>query len=217
MYFSGHLLDGFSKHISDIGVNSISEIVSAYNDPDDQTVPEYKDKQWVKIAGIITSLTRKTTKNGDQMAFFTLSDRYSEIECIAFSKQYAEIGAYVREDEAVCVEGTISIREDEKPKVLLNKIVPLTENSKYGGAKTEEKTNSTPPSPKRLFLRVENIEDEGYLKAANLIDIFEGNTAVVFYDTSKSKYFSYNAGLNVDEFLLSELKKLLGEENVVFK
>ena len=56
-----------------------------------------------------------------------------------------------------------------------------------------------------------------YKKAANLIDIFDGVTQTVFFDSSESKYVTYERGASVDEFIIGELKKLLGDENVVYK
>lgn len=226
MYFSGHLLDGFSKHVSDIGVNSIAEIAAVGgDDADDADDQAFKDRDRVKIAGIVTSVTRKTTKNGDPMAFFTVSDRFSEIECIAFSRQYASMASFIREDEALYIDGTVSLREDEKPKIIVSDITLLIDNLHYEERRTANKesavhTEAATPrsvSPKRLFLRVPDLEGEKYLRALNLIEIFDGTGAVVFYDSSSSKYLPHQGGALVSELLISELKKILGDENVVYK
>ena len=227
MYFSGHLLDGFSKHIEDISPNSMGEIAALGNDEESVAeASDYRDRQPVRLCGIITSVTRKTTKNGDTMAFFTLSNKYSELECIVFAKQFAILAPYIAEDEALAVFGNLSIREDEKPKVIVSSIERLVENSRYeskseaqnsvSSAETQ-KNESREATPKKIFLRVPNLECEEYKKAANLIDIFEGTVQTVFYDSSNSKYQTYPIGAFLDDFLLSQLKKILGEENVVLK
>jgi len=224
MYFSGHLLDGFSKHVSDLGLNSIAEIAFTAEDNEEEAEYAFNDRDRVKIAGIVTSVTRKTTKNGEPMAFFTISDRFAEIECIAFSRQYASMASFIREDEALYIDGTVSLREDEKPKIIVSKINLLIDNLHYEERKTIEDMNAREESPapkaqtaKRLFLRVPDLEGEKYLKAVNLIDIFDGGCPVVFYDSSASKYSAYSVGAEVSDLLLGELKKLLGEENVVYK
>ena len=218
MYFSGHLLDGFSNHIAALGVGSIAEIAALGSDEEDgqpEILSSYKDKEQVKLAGIVSSVTRKTTKNGDIMAFFTLSDRFGELECVVFSRQYQNLASYIREDEALCVSGNLSLRDDEKPKVIVGYINPLIENSRYDGTKKE--SSSREKGVKRLFLRVPDMNSTPYKKAANLIDIFEGVTQTVFFDSSESKYVTYERGASVDEFIIGELKKLLGDENVVYK
>ena len=56
-----------------------------------------------------------------------------------------------------------------------------------------------------------------YLKAKNLVDIFEGSTKVIFYDSSTSKYLDYSVGLSVSQYVISELCDILGKDNVVVK
>ena len=54
--------------------------------------------------------------------------------------------------------------------------------------------------------------------------IFEGETPVFFYDMSKKQYLPYKApsdadylGADASEFVIRELKNILGEDNVVLK
>ena len=70
MYFSGNLLDSYSEHIEQLVPQKISDIIG--ND-------EIADRQSVRLAGMITSVTFKTTKRNDRMAFITLEDKYGEI------------------------------------------------------------------------------------------------------------------------------------------
>lgn len=226
MYFSGHLLDGFSKHTEALGVIPIAELVQNDDGEDDSIGEErtVKDRQKVKIAGIITSVTRKTTKNGEAMAFFTLSDRFAEIECIVFARQYGEMAAFVRTDEAVCVIGALSLRDDEKPKVIVSEICRLIENALYRAEtdvpQNKEKSGSAAtdsPKPHRLFLRVPSLDSDAFRKAENLAEIFDGTTQTVFYDVSNGKYASYRHGVAISDFLISEFRAVLGEENVVYK
>ena len=227
MYFSGHLLDGFSKHIESLTLNSMEEIAALGNEDDEASEnSDYKDRQPVRLCGIVTSVTRKTTKNGDTMAFFTLSNKYSELECIVFAKQYSILAPYVAEDEAIFVNGTLSIREDEKPKIIVSSLERLVENSRYAektntadnGSRLEAQREESRERPtKKLFIRVDDLECEKYKKAANLIDIFDGPVQTVFYDSSNAKYKTYATGAFADEFLLVQLKNILGDENVVLK
>lgn len=69
----------------------------------------------------------------------------------------------------------------------------------------------------RLFLRVPDMESHQYKKCLNLIELFEGVTPVTVYDSSTSTYHTQQKGMNVSEFLLEELRELIGAENVVFR
>ena len=84
-------------------------------------------------------------------------------------------------------------------------------------AKATVLTGNQGPVPKKLFLRVPDLEGNAYGKAKNLVDIFEGETQVIFYDSSKQAYVPYGHGIQATKVVLCELQALLGEENVVSK
>ncbi len=221
MYFSGHLLDSFSKNISAIKTDSIADIIPNPDDDSSETSVKYSDKAPVRIAGIVTGVTRKTTKNNDMMAFFSVEDRFGEIECIAFVRQYQKFSHYIRTDEAIIVEGNISVRDDEASKILVSSIKPLVENNDYKAENSNEQQGTNvereaQAKPKRLFIRVENFDSDSYKKAKNLVDIFDGDTQIVFFDMSTAKYMAYERGGDAS-VLQKRLSDILGEENVVLK
>ncbi len=214
MYFSGHIIDSYSKYIEAMNVTPISELIG------DENADKIHDRARVVVAGMITSLTRKTTKRDEQMAFFTLEDRCGEIECVVFSRQYERLSSYLRVDAAIKVEGAISVRDDEDPKILASNIEELIENEKFiprAEPKREEPTAPTEPKVKKLYLRVPNMTSAEYKKADNLIEIFPGETPVMYYDTETKKYFARHGGMQVSDFLIFELREYLGTENVVYK
>ena len=63
------------------------------------------------------------------------------------------------------------------------------------------------------------MECKEFKKAKNLLEIFDGPTPVVLYLTSSKKQLMAPRSLWVDvnDVLLRELKKLLGEESVKLK
>jgi len=254
MYFSGNMMDNFSKHLSTLEVSEISELISTDEESNVQ------DKMHVKIAGMITSVSLKTTKREERMAFFRIEDKFGEIECIAFPKIYTSFGHEIRLDTAVCIEGTISLKEEDMPRVLVNTIIPLMENAHYKeapqkqtSAPTEtasvqdprlsvylsaymnaqpskpteqaaptQKPTQTPQkqatAPTKIYLRVPDMECEKFKYAKNLVDIFnEGSLTVIFYDSSTKKYSEYSEKMFYSEYAISELKKVLGEENCILK
>ena len=224
MYFSGHLLDDFTKHLSDIRTTPISALTE-----DDLSEKNITDKQHIIIAGIITSVTVKTTKKEERMASFNLEDKFASVECIAFPGKYARESSKIRVDTAVIAEGNIMLRDDEKIRIAISSLSLLEDNDRYiprsntesngetknteARATTGEKTSSV----KRLFLRVPDRESIKFCKAVNLVDIFEGNTAVIFYSNNDKNYFSYNKGVALSDAVVREFNELLDKENVIIK
>ncbi len=144
MFFSGSLLDDFSRCVESLHPRAISDIAPQGDDNDNEDIPlTVTDKERVRLAGIITGVTAKTTKRDERMAFFTLQDATGELECIAFPKIYAQDGDLIRPDAAVFVEGTMSLRENDAPKVLVNQIGSLVDNAHFKEApKPTEKPRS---------------------------------------------------------------------------
>lgn len=222
MYFSGHMLDSYSEHAATLSAKNISEVLD---------IDEVREKQLVGICGIITSVTVKTTRKNEKMAFCTVEDRYGEIECLVFPSKYAQLGGAVRVDAAVFIEGNVSLREDEAPKLLVNVLEELTDNASFEKQRAKraeannEKNTDKAVSPQasrgrgitRLYLRVPDLTCREYLKAKNIVDIFEGNVRVYFYDAKSARYSEYPSGIAATEYILSELRAILGEANVVSK
>ena len=62
-----------------------------------------------------------------------------------------------------------------------------------------------------------NVECREFLYAKNLVEIFEGNLPVIFYDSSKKEYLPSGLGFDATDYTVKELQDLLGSENVVLK
>lgn len=229
MYFSGQMLDEYSKHLALLKPESIADYVGDESDP--------VDKARVSVAGIVTSVTLKNTKNGDRMAFFTVEDRMAEIECIVFARQYAECAHLIHTDSGVYLSGTVSLREDEPPKILVNRLEPLVENTRFREedfAKKPETAQQNVPrpqprpqaqtgtdpqkaAPRRLFLRVPDAKGLAFYKALNLAELFEGSFPVYFFFADEKRYETDPHGVAMSDYVLRQFRELLGEENVILK
>ena len=238
MSFSGHLLDNFSKHIDTLSPTPMSSILSyAAEQESVQGAQQFRDRQIVKIAGIINGITHKMTKKEESMAFFTLEDRYHEMECIAFPNKYAAFAPMIMLDNAVLIEGSLQFREGESPKLLVNSVQPLTENDRFIPPTNEEKSKTPPregPTQKKsdhssrpvsaspqqiqkLYLRVPDMKCHTFRKVENLIDIFDGFLPVIYYDNSTKQYIVAERRVSLTPVCYAELVELLGAENVVPK
>ena len=74
---------------------------------------EMKDKTEVTVGGMVASVTRRYTRNGDPMIFFELEDLEASVEVILFPRTVAEVGPLVREDAILIVNGRLDHRGDE--------------------------------------------------------------------------------------------------------
>ena len=63
------------------------------------------------------------------MAFVTVEDRTASAEVVVFPKIYQNSKNVVKEDTAVLISGRIDAREDEKPKIIVQEIRPLNEET----------------------------------------------------------------------------------------
>ena len=229
MYFTGHLLDGYSKHIEATGGTPVTTLV----DPEQSA--SFAERDRVTVTGIISEVSVKNTKNDERMAFFTLEDKYAGVECILFPKGYEKYSYLVRLESAVVVMGTISRREEEGIKILVNAVQELEDNASYqpsakapeqsAQAKKDGAPQAAKPAarPTKIFLRVPSMTHEAAKKAINLIGIFEAEQSgyytlsVQFFDDQTKTYKAYSAPLDASPYVIKELKAILGDQNVVIQ
>lgn len=211
MYFSGHLIDSYSKHASSLSCDKISDILEALSDEGVGASGKYADRAQVKIVGIITSKKTKIIKNGDTMAFLTVEDRFGEIEVIVFSRSYKQFADFITPETAVLIGGTISTEEGENPKILLSSIEPLKSDSEFV-EKTVEKAES------RLYIKVPNLSDPRINNITRIAALNRGGTKVVLFDESRKKYVAMkDVSLEPSEKVISRLSSAFSAENVVLK
>ena len=219
MYFSGHLIDSYSENVQQISPMTISSCL------DTESV---KEKQNVCLCGIVSSITTKTTKKKERMAFITLEDRFGEIECLVFPTKYQQFFRLIKEDAALCIEGTVSLRDEEEPKILVNNIIELVENGRFDprtvkqtvtsrGVSSNVKQIQNGASYSKLYLRVPDMNSHKFFEAQRIADGSRGDVRVIFYDSSTSSYHDTAKGIKISVPVMDALVTLLGADNVVIK
>jgi len=227
LFFSGHLLDGYGLHIKSLNPQSIVEITGGEDEEDPDTL---EDGAKVCVCGIISSVTQKTTRKGDGMAFATLEDRSGSLELVVFSKQYETYRRHIEEDNAVCVTGTVSRREGERGKILVNTAAMLLTDEEFKRRQAKPTPAPTPvqqvkqtpvqaqkKAPSVVYIRVPSKNSEIYKKCENIVEIFEGFTRVSFYFADTKKYADHPHGMVIGEVQIAELCRLAGKDSVVIK
>ena len=211
MYFSGHLIDSYSSHISAISHDKISEILESFSEENEIGGAKYKDRSAVKIVGIITAKKTKIIKNGDTMAFLTVEDRFSEIEVIVFARSYKQFSDYLVQETAVVIDGTVSAEEGEGVKVLLSSIEPLKSDAEFSHQPAQK-------TERRIYIKVANLSDPRINNIGRISALNRGDTKVVLFDESRKKYCAMkDVALAPTEKVLSRLRSIFSEENVVLK
>ncbi|MDX9754610.1 MAG: DNA polymerase III subunit alpha [bacterium] len=107
-YFSGHPLAKFENELSLFVTGQAGNMM----DKEDQTK--------VRLAGIVSNLKKKKTKNGDRMGTFLLEDQTGSVEVAVMPNLLTEREEVIKDDEILIVEGvasqrgdTVSIRADQ--------------------------------------------------------------------------------------------------------
>ena len=76
--------------------------------------PEREDGAVLVLGGVITNMSRKFTKKGDQMAVFVLEDLDSTIEVTVFPRALMELGHKLIDDSIVTVKGRVDKRDETR-------------------------------------------------------------------------------------------------------
>ena len=204
MYFSGHVLNDYAKHIESLSAARIADILAI---AEEDAEPLYRDKQPVAIAGIVTKKTVKTTKNGDSMAFVTVEDRTGEIEVVVFARQYLGSAGLLVTESPIVVRGTISVRDEEKPKILMNSCERLLTDEEFAKDR-----------PQTLYLRVASTDTPAAVQALAELRRAPGDRPVVLYDISHERYVRLaDCKVHISDSLCGTLAALLGPDNVVVR
>ena len=155
-----------------------------------------QDGQFVKYAGIITSVKKKFTKNNKIMAFVTVEDLYGSAEIIVFENCYQNCSNILLEDNIVLVEGRLSIREDEDTKIVAREIKEFGEQKK-----------------KILMLDITNISEEQKEKLRGAIKFFSGERNNIPIQIINGEKKDMAGGIYLANGTLDEFKDIIGDEN----
>lgn len=213
LYISGHPLLEYKDMLDRKTSITTAELIKTNTEDDAETETDFRyDNKKVIIGGIVVSVKQKSTKNNNMMAFVQLEDLYGTIELIVFPRTFEEYGRLIKTDSIVLVEGKVSQREDEETKIICEKIRPLIEEVQESTGKLYMKIN-TAVQPDIL----ENIK--------KILSRYKGKQPVYVVDDSKrtdnSKARVMVADkamwVNIQDSLIEELEKLLGQDCVAVK
>lgn len=202
LYISSHPMEQYSDLAIRYKCDKIGDIINAESEYDDK----YSDSASVKVMGIVSSVTKKQTKSGEQMAFLTIEDVYGSIEVIVFPKLFAKYINLLSVGTALCLGGRLSMREEENPKIILD-FAESADNLRVNTAKRIG-----------LFLRFESNECSEYKICEEYFskNVISGDTPLYFYFKNSKKYFPRKS-IFINSKITDELKSILGSDNVILQ
>ncbi|MCC8079219.1 MAG: DNA polymerase III subunit alpha [Oscillospiraceae bacterium] len=210
LYISGHPMDDYRERAKAAGAVKLGAILSDFERPEGPG--SFRDGQSVTVAGVVSAWRKSATKNGSEMCNITLEDGTGAIEALAFQRALSEGGSYISDNAALLIRGRISARDEKEPQIMADSIRPLTDVS---GAPTQAKRQPEEKREQRLYLRMKSTDTALVHRIELILQMFEGRSPLVIYfeDTGKR----LGARCLIHPALISELKELCGEDNVVLK
>lgn len=209
LYLSGHPLDDYREKITQYSSANTAQIneLATEDENGEFTVRSdgaFQDGDLVTIGGIITGRRNKTTRSNSQMAFLTLEDLYGSVDVLVFPKIYEKFSPIMTVDSIVFLTGRVSLREDEAPKLLCERIVPYEEFI---------------ARPQTLYLKLERGKEGLWDEAKGVLTAHRGETPVKVYFEQSNQVRSVSRDLfcTVNDALLADLIKIFGKNCVKVK
>jgi DNA polymerase-3 subunit alpha len=195
LYVSAHPLDGLERVLAAAADTSIAAL------SEEGTVP---DGQVITLAGILTGVQRRITKQGKAWASATLEDVDSGVEVLFFPNTYELVSQYIAEDAIVVVKGRVDRRDEQARIMAMDVAVPDLANTDVN-APVQVTVHSTRCTPELV----------GRLK--DVLGSHPGQAEVRLKLVSGTKQTVYRLGsvrVAPAPALMADLKALLGPTNV---
>lgn len=211
IYITGHPLDKLRAEIEkNTNITTLKMIEIKENILESNSIK--MDGKQVRFAGIISSVKKKYTKKNTIMAFITVEDLYGSAEIIVFDSCYSKCSEILLTDNIVLIDGKLSIREDEEPKIVasnvadFNDFVVLKEKS--------SKIDDIKTNPKLLIIDITNITEEIKTKLRGAIKFFSGDRNNVAVKVKNEEKLLPCGSIYLTEEILKQFKDIVGDESV---
>ena len=232
VYITGHPLDDYRDVLGKLPFSTAD--LDGLEEREDRGLS--LDGQIVDMGGILTEVKGKATKKGAYMGFITLEDLTGQIECLVFPKVYERYQGMMAVDDLVVLHGRLSIREEEAPKLLVEKLIPLEawhpEESAHAAPMGQSTARPVPPpkrhtseapkltdaqaaakAPRKLYLRLNRPQMDA---ASSTLSLYPGSVPVYLHlPAEKMTLLAPKTGwCDASDGCLNRLNALLGAENV---
>ncbi len=223
VYISGHPLDEFAESLGALQFNS--QVLAQLAEGDPAEMMRY-DQRPATMGGLIAGKRMKATRSGGLMAFLQLEDLYGVTEVLVFPKVYERYAQELIEEAPVLIAGKLSMREDEPPKLLMDRVSPLAagtaalealaaQEPARMEASAPRRERRAPRADRKLYLRLRADQRDEVL---GVLAQTPGRICVVLYLSDEKKAYQAPEQYWVDEgYDFGALANLLGADSVVLK
>ncbi len=200
LYVSDHPLIGLEDALSLHCDLTLVELREACIDEQGEIRRDSGELAECRVGGVITNLSRRTTKRGEVMASFVLEDLETAIEVLVFPKVMAEVSSYLGDDYVVCVKGRVDLRDNEV-KIVAREI-SLPDLTEFVNGQI----------PLTLRLPVEKMTEEKIATLYDVLSQFPGKTPVRIRLGEKLVELPESNWINSKGGLLAELRLQFGDQ-----
>ena len=147
LYVSDHPLLGVESLLASLSDKPISSI----SGDDGHSGNSNHGEEILTIAGLITGIQRKVTRQGASWAIITLEDLTGAIDVMAFSNTYNQYATMMGEDVIILVKGRVDRREEVPKFILMEMSLPDLHQERKGPLViTLPLARCTPPVVERM-------------------------------------------------------------------
>ncbi len=220
LYLTGHPMDEYRSYAKKSGAAPIGAVIGDFSQEGGPA--QYHDEQRIRLAGIVTTVRRKTTKNNSLMAYVTLEDDTGSMEMLCFSRTLSDSGNLLLEGTPVLAEGRISVRDEKDPQLMVDRlfslttpVAPMQRGALPGNGARTAAPPPEAPQASRIYVQVPSLDDAKVKKIRQYLIMFPGSQQLVVCCADTKKRFGIPCWIHPS--LVQALKKLLGEGCVVVK
>ncbi|MCR4672604.1 MAG: DNA polymerase III subunit alpha [Lachnospiraceae bacterium] len=196
VYVSGHPLDEIAEELH---MNATAVTTDFYLDEETGQC-RITDNERVRVGGVISGRTVKSTKNSQLMAFVQLEDLAGTIEVIVFPKIFEKKQQLLTEDTRVFIEGRATVTENQQAKLIAEDIILISE------------------VPKSIWVQFPDMDsfrqESGRLAGIAQSEPGEDMLTVYCREEKTMKRLSQKVD---SEFAVPKLREAFGEKNVAVK
>lgn len=201
LHLSGHPLDEYRELCLHLSITPLHQLMDIPN------------KKSIRLAGIVTSIRRITTKKGQPMAFIQLEDWRSRIEIVVFPGVYHQAMSVLERGEVLLVEGKIE-RQGNEIKCIADHIAKLTDVAAHMHANS--------PEQQTIFIKITpemEAEPSRMIKLRDQLREHPGDACVLlYYAASKRTVRLADAyKISITSEIIRNIEKIVGKGLVVVK
>ncbi|MFZ9481712.1 MAG: DNA polymerase III subunit alpha [Ilumatobacteraceae bacterium] len=166
-------------------------------------VPEREDGSMFVIGGLVTNMTRKFTKKGDQMAVFVLEDLDASMEITVFPRVLIDHGSKLVDDKIVTVKGRLDKRDESRVSFMAQDVQIV------------EGLDSAAGSPLHLRVPATSLSEVRIAQIKKVLSAHPGSSPVLMH-IGGGKVLRLSEEFRVDlDRVVGELRLLLGHDAVI--